>query len=217
MIDHFVSWRELAYVVIDIESTGFSTQYGDRIVELAAVRVERMTITAKWHSLLNPGRPIPDDASRVHRIYDEDVDLAPRFADKARSFAEFCSGAVPCAHKADFDRQFVLAELSMAKMAPTPELLWPTWLDTLAWVRSTDRFAGEKVENNLTAACKRRGITLDGAHGAAADAAATALLLASLAHDMPTCTVSELLRRQCLVDSAYNKRWDAAKASRRVS
>lgn len=220
MIDHFSLWREQPIVVLDTETTGYTPTRGDRIVEVAAVRMENLRITQTWHSLINPCRPIPDEASRVHCIYDEDVLLAPRFHEKAESLAEFCRGAVPCAYKEQFDRSFMIAEFWGANVkAEHPLLTWSPWLDALDWVRSVDRFLpNAKGDNSLVNACKRRGIEIaNGAHGALADATAAAQLLAAIAHEMPQCTISELIRRQGAINSAWNKRWDGAKAAGRVT
>lgn len=65
-------------VIFDIESTGTGIRT-DRIVELAALRIEPDgTRTAKcW--LVNPGMPIPKEATEIHRITDDDVKNCPTF------------------------------------------------------------------------------------------------------------------------------------------
>lgn len=218
-MNHFALWPTQTLVCLDVETTGFDLDC-DRVVEIGAVRLEGLRVVSKWRSILNPGRPIPPEASRVHGIFDEDVARAPRFLDKLTSLTEFCYGAIPVAYNERFDRDFITMEFRRTKVTPDmPLLTWAPWIDALAWVRSTDRFVtngGAKVSNSLGAACKRRGIEIDGAHGALADAAALAQLLAAIEPDMPSCTVSELIRRQGAVHAAYNKRWDAAKASGRA-
>jgi DNA polymerase III epsilon subunit family exonuclease len=220
MIDHFAAWIDVPLAVIDLETTGMSPSRDDRIVEIAVVRIERMQVVRTWQTYLNPDRPIPEDASRVHGIYDEDVALAPRFRDKADEFLAACAGAVPCAYNEGFDRSFVMAELWHAGKHNTELLSWPAWLDVLAWVRSTDRFVksgdGSKISNALGAACARRGIETPGAHGAKADATAAALLLEAISSDMPRSTISELIRRQKLLSAAHDRRGQAAKAAGRV-
>lgn len=219
MIDHFAMWLDVPLVCVDFETTGREPTRGDRIIEIAAVRLERLRIVKTWQTFLNPDRPIPDDASLVHGIYDEDVALAPRFRDRALDFLAFCDGAVPCAYNESFDRGFLMAELWNVGLSQNPLLTWPAWLDVLAWTRSVDRFVkgadGEKVSNALGPACARHGIETPGAHGALADATAAALLLESLAHDMPRGTISEMIRRQKHLSAAYEKRYQAAKLAGR--
>lgn len=219
MIDHFALWNEIPIVVIDLETTGRAPSHDDRAVEIAAVRLEGMKVVRTWQTYLNPDRPIPDEASRVHGLYDEDVALAPRFRDRARDLLAFCEGAAPAAYQDAFDRGFLMAEFWNAGIAHN-DVLWSTsWIDILAWTRSIDRFVtngdGSKVSNRLVDACARRGIEVPGAHGALADAHAAAMLLVSLAPDMPRATTSELIRRQKLLGVAHQKRYEAAKLAGR--
>ena len=215
MIDHFALWFKQPLAVLDVETTGFSPSTGDRIVEIAAVLLVEMKIVDVWHSYVNPGRPIPADASRIHGIYDEDVALAPLFRAQAKSFLAFCDGAVPCAYNESFDRSFILAELP----GWTALHEWSRWLDPLTFVRSVDRFAraegGGKVSNSLSAAAARYGVELSGAHGALADATAAAQILAAIHTDMPRCTASELIRRQGNLARAYDERWERSGGAKR--
>lgn len=219
-IDHFAVWRELPIAVIDLETSGFDALHGDRVVQVAAVRLEGMKIARRWSSLINPERSIPEEASRVHGLYDEDVALAPRFAEIVPTLADICADAVPCAYNMSFDRAFMLMEFFEAKKPhlDLPILTWPTWLDALHWVRSIDRFLpNEKSDNTLVNACARRGIKIEGAHGAPADALACAQLLVAIAPDMARTTVSDLIYRQKHLDTAWDRRKQAAKAAGRVS
>ncbi|MBN2302681.1 MAG: 3'-5' exonuclease [Lentisphaerae bacterium] len=68
--------------VFDIEATGISPR-ADRIVELAVVKLMPDNKRRTYHWLVNPGMPIPKDATAVHKISDADVANAPRFSDIA--------------------------------------------------------------------------------------------------------------------------------------
>lgn len=209
LLDHFSLWSDNLIVVIDVETTGFSPDQGDRIVEVAAVLLVRLKVAHRWRAVINPERPIPEDASRLHGFYDEDVALAAPFRERQQEFLALCSQAIPCAYGESFDRRFISAELT-----PSPESRaltdWPVWLDPLSWVRSIDRFVkdetGGKVSNSLSAACARYGVAMEAAHGALADAVATAELLRVISGEMPRVTVSELLRRQQDLSGAYERR-----------
>jgi len=78
-------------VVFDIESTGVNARQ-DRIIELAAIRIEPDgTETAKcW--LLNPEVPIPSETTEIHGITNEIVRECPTFADKADEIEKFFEG-----------------------------------------------------------------------------------------------------------------------------
>lgn len=220
-INHFSLWFEQPIVTIDVETTGFDAAGGDRVLEVAAVRVEGLRIVDRWQKVVNPRRPIPADASRVHGFYDEDVELACDFYEIAPELLTICRGAVPCAYSQGFDRRFLTMEFSLARLSglQDPVIAWDNWLDPLDWVRSIDRFVtdgSKKVSNDLASACRRRGVVLSGAHGALADAAATAELLIALHSEMPRCTISELIRRQLILSDASERRWQAAKAAGRT-
>ncbi len=220
MIDHFGLWTSQPIVVLDLETTGFSTQQGDRVVQIAAVRMERMRVVKKWSTLVNPLRPIPLEASEVHGVYDSDVRNAPRFVDAMIDLVQICHGAVPCAYQYAFDRGFFVSEFFEANALnlDIPLLKWPVWIDPLVWVRALSRFLDHETNrNDLTSACKRYGIEIRGAHNAEYDAEACASLLSVIAPEMATCTVSELLRRQPFLKDAWQSRWDKAKAQGRVA
>lgn len=96
----------MRYAVIDLETTGFSP-LEDRVVEMACVLVENGSITQSWRSLVNPGRPIPPYATRVHGITDADVAAAPIFPIAQRYLRSLCAGATVVAHNARFDLSFL--------------------------------------------------------------------------------------------------------------
>lgn len=79
-------------VVFDIESTGVSPRK-DRIIELAAVRVNVDGSEERKVWLLNPTVHIPEETTQIHGIADEDVKDCPTFADRAGEIFEFFEGA----------------------------------------------------------------------------------------------------------------------------
>src|SRR6187200_3428024 len=68
-------------VVLDTETTGLDPAKA-RIVEIGAVplRRGRLDETAALRRLVDPGEPIPADATRIHAIDDSSVASAPNFA-----------------------------------------------------------------------------------------------------------------------------------------
>jgi DNA polymerase III subunit epsilon len=105
----------MRYAIIDLETTGFSP-ISDRVVEAACVLVQDGAIVRTWSSLVNPERPIPDYASRVHGITDADVAGAPPFERVQRVLYSLCEGATVVAHNASFDLGF------LPLLAPLPSL-----------------------------------------------------------------------------------------------
>lgn len=78
--------------VLDLETTGLNPQ-SDRIVEISVLLIQPDGSRLSKTRRVNPGVPIPAGAAAVHGIRDEDVAGEPRFAQIARAFAEFLSGA----------------------------------------------------------------------------------------------------------------------------
>ena len=78
-------------VFFDLETTGVDTAR-DRIVEISMIKVmpdgERIVKTRR----INPEMHIPEEATAVHGITDDDVRDCPRFAQVAKSLAQFLEG-----------------------------------------------------------------------------------------------------------------------------
>ena len=64
------------YIVFDLETTGVMISK-DEIIEISAVKVRDGKVVEEFSELVNPGRPIPYDATRVNNITDEMVRHAP--------------------------------------------------------------------------------------------------------------------------------------------
>ena len=79
-------------VIFDLETTGIDPAT-DKIVEVATLRVEPDGTRQSRTRRLNPGRPIPAGATRVHGITDDDVRDEPTFERVARGLLEFLAGA----------------------------------------------------------------------------------------------------------------------------
>ncbi|MDR2850396.1 MAG: 3'-5' exonuclease [Verrucomicrobiota bacterium] len=79
-------------IVFDIEATGISPR-SDRIVELAAIRLEPDGTEVSGYWLLNPGVPIPVETTAIHGITDAIVAGQPTFKDKALEILAFFGDA----------------------------------------------------------------------------------------------------------------------------
>ena len=75
-------------VVFDIESTGTSPRK-DRIIELAAIKVNVDGSEESKCWLLNPTIHIPEETTAIHGIADEDVKDCPTFAERAAEIFDF--------------------------------------------------------------------------------------------------------------------------------
>ena len=77
----------LPYVVVDVETTGGQPWGVDRVTEVAAVHVDGAAVSVAFHSLINPGRPIPWHITRLTGIDDAMWLEAPRFEDVSGELA----------------------------------------------------------------------------------------------------------------------------------
>lgn len=78
--------RPLAF--IDLETTGTNVTV-DRIVEIAVLRIQPDGSSEMRGRRVNPGMPIPPEATAVHGITDDDLRREPEFWEFAPSLAEY--------------------------------------------------------------------------------------------------------------------------------
>ncbi len=156
-------------IVLDTETTGLNVGLGDRIIEIGCVEILNRRITERiWHHYFNPERKSEAGALAVHGISDDFLDDKPKFGDLAADFLDFIRGAALVIHNADFDVEFLDAELKKAGFDPLKKQD-VTIVDTLK--EAKELHPGKK--NSLDALCERYQIdnshrTL---HGALLDAA----------------------------------------------
>ena len=100
---------DIPFVAFDTETTGL--RVSDRLVELAAVRFRGGVVEEEWSALVDPGVPIPADATAVHGIRDADVAGRPKAPDVLPAFLNFIDGAALVAHNAPFDLRVLSLEL----------------------------------------------------------------------------------------------------------
>ncbi len=79
---------ERPIIFFDLETTGVDVAK-DSIVEIAMIKMFPDGHEEERVMLLNPGRHIPEEASAVHGIYDEDVKDMPTFAQAADELMKY--------------------------------------------------------------------------------------------------------------------------------
>lgn len=166
---------DLAFVVFDTETTGLDTRR-DEIVQIGAVRVfnGRVVRGESFETLVDPGRPIPRESSRIHGITDEMVAGAPDVHAALRDFHGFARDAVLVAHNAPFDLSFLKRhEAALGLVFDNPVL------DTV--LLSAAVFGTTEI-HTLDAIADRLNVRIEGAtrHTAAGDARVTAEILLRL-------------------------------------
>ncbi len=79
-------------IVLDLETTGVDPAK-DRIVEISLIKIYPDGLEETKTRRINPEMHIPEEASAIHGIYDDDVKDCPRFKDIAKSLAEYIAGS----------------------------------------------------------------------------------------------------------------------------
>lgn len=185
-LDGATATVELPMVCIDVETTGRDPG-SDRIVEIACVawRDGRVEERVSW--LVNPGRSIPAEAIEVHGIKDSDVQDKPPFEVIVPQLLEALQGRVPVAYNAEFDRNFLIAELGRAsaslERSPPATRKGVEWIDPLVWARELQKEAKGK---SLGEVAERLGISIERAHRATDDAEAALFVLQKFLEDPRT-------------------------------
>jgi DNA polymerase III epsilon subunit family exonuclease len=159
--------------VLDTETTGLDPGEGHGLVEVACVALDGGEIGETWSTLVNPGRPIPPDASAVHGITDQMVRDAPIPAVVAAELERRCAGRTLVFHNAAFDLPFLAALLRRGGRPP----FFHAIVDTLGLARGLFDQGG----NSLGALASRFKLEPETAHRARGDALTTARLLRVLA------------------------------------
>ena len=152
-------------IVLDTETTGLDPLTGDRVIEVAAVELFNLLPTGEaFHSVIDPERDIPAEASRIHGFTNGDVAGKPKFAAIADQLLKFLGDADIIAHNAPFDFGFLDAELFRCQRAPLDRR---RMIDSLAMAKL--RYPG--MPNNLDALCRRLGVdnSMRGNHNAILD------------------------------------------------
>lgn len=106
--------RPLAF--IDLETTGVNVA-SDRIVEICILKVNTDNSTETKTMRINPGMPIPEASSKIHKIYDQDVKDCPAFKQVAAQLANFIGNADIAGYNSNkFDVPLLLEEFLRAEV-----------------------------------------------------------------------------------------------------
>ena len=159
--------------VFDTETTGLVLDES-RIVTAALHLIDSNgnVIEGGKDWLINPGVPIPEAASKVHKVYDEDVvdaqDPASGVAEIVNGIQSYFDQGIPVlAYNAPYD--FTILHYEALRYGVEP-LRFGNVIDPLVIDRTIDKW--RKGKRTLGAAAERYGVNLENAHTAADDAIA---------------------------------------------
>ncbi len=104
MVDRLV--RDSSFVVVDVETTGLSPE-NDGICEIAAVKIERCSLTGRFSTLVNPGMNIPQAAVQIHGIDNSLVSDSPEFSRAWQDVSAFIGDLPVMGYNVKFDIDFI--------------------------------------------------------------------------------------------------------------
>jgi DNA polymerase III epsilon subunit family exonuclease len=189
--DGDIPLHEVTFTVLDVETTGLTPHFGDRICEVALLRCRGGRELSRFQSLVDPGRPISPGARAVSGITDEEVAGAPTFGEVAQMVLDFVEDSAIVAHNAPFDLSFLSRELEICGYSAITSVV----IDTLALARHCYRFPS----NSLGSVARFLGLEICGEHRALADVVTTRgileLFLADLVERGVT-TLGQLMEAQ---------------------
>lgn len=105
-------------VMLDFETTGISPVMGDRITEVAALRIVGGKIVERFVSLVNCGVTIPYYITDLTGISQAMVDRAPPASKVIPDLLQFIGGDALAAHNASFDAKFLFNESALLDLQP---------------------------------------------------------------------------------------------------
>jgi len=161
-------------ISLDLETTGLNVRT-DRIVQIGAVNLKASSEPI-IDSLINPGRPIPAQATEIHGITSEAITGAPSFAAAFPDLALDLKGHVLVGFNTGFDLAFIESECARA------DLQWQ-WEAALC-IRELSQFLlsgdARRAANDLESLAHFFGIAPHGRHSAIGDARLTAQIFTAL-------------------------------------
>jgi DNA polymerase-3 subunit epsilon len=162
-------------LILDLETTGLKQETGDRIIEIALLRIDLDSglEVGRFEARVNPQRPISAEAYHVHGILLTDLAHEPIWDEVARKLRpDLERGDVLVAHNVEFDVPFLAGELIRIK-EPVPDIPVFCTMENGRWATPT----GKKPSLKELAFALKVPYDSGKAHGAGYDAGVTAKCL----------------------------------------
>lgn len=109
---------EKPIVVIDFETTGLSPAMGDRVTEVAALRIVDGKVLDRYVSLINCNVRVPGFITQLTGITQAMVNRAPSCSVVISQLVDFIGTDALSAHNASFDEKFLVAESRRLGLEP---------------------------------------------------------------------------------------------------
>ncbi len=110
----------MAYIAIDLETTNLNPHKA-RVVQLAVVLLDRhMVQQSAWQQLVNPGYPIPVEATARHGLTTADVKDAEPFSRVAARLRDLVVNRVVIGYNVAYDLMVLHREFHLAGLSGLP-------------------------------------------------------------------------------------------------
>jgi DNA polymerase-3 subunit epsilon len=172
-------WREAAFCVVDLETTGLEPRR-DAILAWSAVPVDRgrVVLAGAREGLVRPPGPVPEASIRIHGLRELDLSGAPALDEAADALLEAMAGRVLVAHAAWVERTFLRRALRSRGVRLRRPIIDTSLLGRL-WLLERDGHAPATL--SLRALAGALALPVHRPHRAAGDALTTAQAFVALA------------------------------------
>jgi len=176
---------DIEITIFDTETTGLEPAAGDRIVEIAGIRLKGKQKLGTFQTLIDPGRPISVAAFEVNGISPEMLAGAPKPKEAIAQFLEFIKGSFLCSYNAAFDLGFLNNELKIIGRS-----LWDD-IEVVDILKMARRLMPGLERYALWFVAQRMGIKIKQEHRAFSDVELTLGVFEKLREIMSTKGISD--------------------------
>ncbi|MGC3981704.1 MAG: 3'-5' exonuclease [Steroidobacteraceae bacterium] len=161
------------FIVLDFETTGLHPDQGDRITEVAALRLHNGEVVARYESLVNCAQRLPNHIRAFTGINQHMIDTAPAPWRVFPELLNFIDGAPVVSHNAAFDQGFLDFECERLNLPRRGG-------DFICTVQLARRLLPDMDSHSLKALVRHFKLPGTAEHRAAPDAEAAAQVLLQL-------------------------------------
>lgn len=197
-------------IVLDFETTGLSPAYGDRAIEIGAVKLVNGEVADRFQQLMYPGKRINSFIENYTGITNCMLKKAPPCEAVMSDFSDFMSGFNLVAHNASFDARFLESELNRIKRIQHGEFACSMLISR--------RIYPDAPNHKLGTLVRYKELPNDGAfHRALADAEMTAHLWLTMINDIKENHLFEVVSFNVMQKLSHTPKSTVANFLRRES
>lgn len=163
------------FVVLDLETTGLRPS-NDSIIEISLIRFENFSPVEMLTTLVNPNKPIPEEAQQINNISDQMVKESPEIGSLANAIKDFVGKQPIVGHNIAFDLKFLYCNGINLISIPNRKF------DTLEL--SKKAYKKDLHNYKLSTVTEHNNIIYNNQHRSTTDALATGLLFVKLCQEL---------------------------------